>query len=70
MVVREVGTAVERLVLGGGVGEFREDDGEERGGVRRGGGGVFREDVGVVGYAGTAGVLEQDGREQGRRGLY
>ena len=44
-------------LLGGGVGDFGEDDGGEGGGVGAAGagGGVFGEDCVAVGYAGAGG---------------
>ena len=56
MVVGEVGVCVESFVFRGGMGELGKDHGYERGRVARGDGGVFSEDLVVVGNAG-AGVI-------------
>ena len=52
-VVHEVGAGGVGLLLGGGVGDFGEDDGGELGDLGGGGGDVFGEDGDVVGYAGA-----------------
>lgn len=46
-----------RQLLGGLVFNLREDEGGERGGLGRGGGGAFCEDGGFVRNAGAAGVV-------------
>jgi hypothetical protein len=52
--VDEVFGLVDGFVRGFRVGDSGEDERDEGGGVGRGGGGVFGEDGGVVGYACTA----------------
>ena len=57
VVMRKVRLDVKRLMLGLVMFEFGEYDGEERGRVAGGSGGVLGEDLGVVGYSRTVNRL-------------